>query len=124
MMKRILVVDDEASIRESLPPILESTGVSVLSASTLDEAQDLLNSHRFDVVITDLRLSGSFGEEGLELISRVKRSAPATHVVLLTAFGNPEVELEARLRGATECWKKTIQIPDILSRLKNLGIPL
>ena len=124
MKKRILIVDDEASIRESLPPILESGHVSVDSAASLDEAQDLLNNHRFDVVITDLRLSGSLSEEGLELISRVKRSAPGTHVVLMTAFGNPEVELEARLRGATECWKKTIQIPDIIIRLQKMGIPL
>jgi DNA-binding NtrC family response regulator len=123
-MKTILIVDDEASVRESLTPILESEDVQVNSAASAEEAEVILKDHKFDLVITDLRLGGSMGTEGLDLISRVKELEPSTQVVLMTAFGSREVEMEARRRGAADFWKKSILIPDLISRVRALGIPI
>lgn len=119
-MKSILIVDDEASVRESLAPVLESDEVKVDSASSLGEAEQFLKMQKFDLVITDLRLGGCMGTEGLDLISRIKELEPSTRVVLMTAFGSSEVEQEARRRGASDFWKKSILIPDLVSRVRNL----
>ena len=120
VMKSILIVDDEASVRESLAPVLESDEVKVDSASSLGEAEEFLKVQKFDLVITDLRLGGTLGTEGLDLISRIKELEPTTRVVLMTAFGSREVEQEARRRGASDFWKKSILIPDLVSRVRTL----
>lgn len=119
-MKSILIVDDEASVRESLAPVLESDEVQVNSASSVAEAEEFLKEQKFDLVITDLRLGGTLGTEGLDLISRIKELEPSTQVVLMTAFGSREVEIEARRRGASDFWKKSILIPDLVSRVRAL----
>ena len=98
-MKRILIVDDELSIQESLKPLLESAEITVIGASSLDEAKALLDQSHFDLVLTDLRLTGTDGKEGLELITKVKQNMPETPVVLMTAFGSTEIEKEASPRG-------------------------
>ena len=123
-MKAILIVDDEASVRESLAPVLESEGVVVNGASSAAEAEQILRKQKFDLVITDLRLGGTLGTEGLDLITRIKELEPSTHVVLMTAFGSREVEMEARRRGAADFWKKSIMIPELISRVRALGIPI
>lgn len=119
-MKSILIVDDEASVRESLAPVLESNEVLVNSASTVAEAEEFLKEQKFDLVITDLRLGGTLGTEGLDLITRIKELEPSTLVVLMTAFGSREVEMEARRRGASDFWKKSILIPELVSRVRAL----
>lgn len=123
-VKSILIVDDEASVRESLAPVFESDQVIVKSASSVAEAEAILKKRKFDLVITDLRLGGIHGTEGLDLISRIKEMEPSTHVVLMTAFGSREVELEARRRGAADYWKKSMLIPELISRVRALGIPV
>jgi DNA-binding NtrC family response regulator len=123
-MKTILIVDDEASVRESLAPILESEEVRVNEAASVAEAEQILKAQKFDLVITDLRLGGTRGTEGLDLITRIKELEPTTQVVLMTAFGSREVELEARRRGAADFWKKSILIPELISRVRALGIPI
>ncbi|PWT87918.1 MAG: response regulator [Acidobacteria bacterium] len=123
-MKRILIVDDELSIQESLKPLLESAEITVIGASSLEEAKALLDQSHFDLVLTDLRLTGTDGKEGLELITKVKQNMPETPVVLMTAFGSTEIEKEARKRGASDYWTKSIRIGDMLSRIRSLGIPV
>jgi DNA-binding NtrC family response regulator len=119
-MKSILIVDDEASVRESLVPVLESDEVTVSSAASVAEAEQILMKQKYDLVITDLRLGGTLGTEGLELITRIKELEPSTQVVLMTAYGSRDVELEARRRGASDFWKKSILIPDLVSRVRAL----
>ncbi len=121
--KSILIVDDELSIRISLPACLVSDSVSIRTASTLEEAKLLLATEPFDVVITDLRLSGSVGAEGLQLLRWVRGHMPQTLAIVMTAFGSDDVEREARRQGACDYWSKSILIPDIISRLRALGIP-
>lgn len=123
-MKQVLIIDDDMSIRESLQPLLESSQVGVITASTLEEAQRMLRAQPFDLVITDLRLTHGDAMEGLDLISEIKKLNPATHVILMTAFGSSDVEQTARRRGASDYWQKSIGIPDIFHRLRLLGIPV
>jgi len=120
--KRLLIVDDDETVTASLASLLGSDPVVVRTASSWEQAVELLQSETFDLVITDLRLSGRVGMEGLDLISQIKQRSPGTRVVLLTAYGSPEIEREARARGADDYWEKTLPVSALLERARALGL--
>jgi DNA-binding NtrC family response regulator len=121
--KAVLIVDDDRAVCGSLASILRSDEVGTRTAFTVEEAERLLKSETFDLAIVDLRLRGE-GMEGLDLISKIKTQTPETQVVLFTAYGSPEIEREARQRGAVDYWEKRMKIPNIIERTKALGIPV
>jgi CheY-like chemotaxis protein len=120
----VLVVDDEESVRTGLVSVLESDRVEVSGAASLQEAEGFLRRGQFDLVVTDLRMGGSLSFEGLEVIWRVRERSPETRIVLFTAFGTPEIEDAAKRLGASACWTKSTSIPEILERIRGLGIPV
>jgi DNA-binding NtrC family response regulator len=122
--KSILIVDDDETTPSSLNSLMASDAVKIETASTMEEAEARLKTETFDLVITDLRLTGTVGMEGFELISKIKAQTPQTRVVLLTGYGSPEIEQEARQRGADDYWEKTILIPTLVERIRALGIPV
>jgi two-component system response regulator (stage 0 sporulation protein F) len=121
--KSVFIVDDDGSIRRSLVSLLGSDLVETRTASTREEAELLLKTERFDLAIVDLRLGGSGGMEGLELISAIKARTPETQVVLFTGYGTLEIERAAHERGAIAYWEKTIKITTLVERLRALGVP-
>ncbi|MBV9959368.1 MAG: sigma-54-dependent Fis family transcriptional regulator [Acidobacteria bacterium] len=94
---RILVVDDEVSVRDALSLVLTEQGCEVLTAADGAEAKRLLDGPPFDLVFTDLRLPDT---SGIELISHIKGDNAATEVILMTAHGSLDVTIEAIKRGA------------------------
>lgn len=100
MPKKMLIVDDDKTILFALSDLFESSkGFTVDCAGELEEAERLLESGNYDVVIADLRLSGIQGTEGLELVSYVREKCPGTKVMLLTAYSSPQIYAEAQRRG-------------------------
>ncbi len=97
---RLLIVDDEAAIRFALSEYFRGNGWAVDAAAEKGEAEALLASRVYAVVIADLRLTGLHGVEGLDIIQRSRHLRPQTRVVILTGNGTPELEAEARRRGA------------------------
>lgn len=97
---RILVVDDETSIRFAVREYLTAHGYAVDCARDRAEAMALLGQHPYGVVVVDLRLTAMDGDEGLDLIGYLRAQNPRTRTILLTAYGAPAIELEARRRGA------------------------
>jgi len=97
---RLLIVDDEAAIRFALSEYFRGNGWAVDSASGKAEAEALLASNDYAVVIADLRLTGLHGVEGLDIIQRSRHLQPQSRVVILTGNGTPDLEAEARRRGA------------------------
>jgi DNA-binding NtrC family response regulator len=83
---RILVVDDEESVRTSVGMVLTFHGFVVASASGVDEARDKLANETFDVVLTDLRMSGP--EDGLLVIEAARKRYPHAVVLLMSAYAN------------------------------------
>ena len=75
-------------------------GYAVDCARETSEAEALLSAGDYDLAILDLRLSGTPGAEGLELIESVRARSPRTRIILLTAYGSREIEAEALRRGA------------------------
>ena len=96
---RLLVIDDEAAIRFALSEYFRGNGWTVDSAAEKREAEALIASRDYAVVIADLRLTGLHGVEGLDIIQRSRRRRPQTRVVIFTGNGTPELEAEARRRG-------------------------
>ena len=99
-MRRILIVDDEDLIVMAMRKYFEGLGYLVDGAYELEEAQALLANYKYDLVIADLRLTGIGGVEGLQIVADVHQRCANTRVVLLSAYGTPEIERESYNRGA------------------------
>lgn len=95
----ILVVDDSEATVEVLERNLRSRGFPVLSAPSVSEALKVLERHRIDLVVTDLRLPG---ESGLTLVRHVRENLPETEVMLVTGYGSIPGAVEAVKTGAQE----------------------
>lgn len=113
MSKRLLIVDDEESIRFAVKRYFTRIGFEVDCARELEEAEALAAHTQYGVVIADLSLSDSGSTEGLEIIRYVRRSCPTARVILLTAHGSPSVEKEAYRRGADAFLHKPKRLPEL-----------
>jgi DNA-binding NtrC family response regulator len=96
---RVLVVEDEAYVRESLADMLRSRGYVVDVAGTVDEGAVSLNRSPVDAVITDLRLPGP---DGLEMVRRVQASSPEVPIIVLTGHGTVPSAVECLKSGASD----------------------
>lgn len=112
---RILIVDDEDLIVLAMRRYFEGLGYAVDSAYELEEAQALLATYQYDLVIADLRLTGIGGVEGLQIVSDVHQRCTNTRVILLSAFGTPEIERESYNRGADAFLHKPKAMMEIAS---------
>jgi two-component system, NtrC family, response regulator PilR len=94
---RVLVVDDERSMREFLEILLKREGYQVKSAQNGLKAMEVFEREPFDVVLTDLKMPGM---TGIELLERVKARAPQTEVIVFTAYQTIETAIDAMQKGA------------------------
>ena len=94
---RLLVVDDEESLRITTAAIFEKEGYVVDTASSGDEAIALLQKLEYDLVLTDLHMEGG---DGLSVLSQIRRQAPLTISIVLTGFASVESAIAALQEGA------------------------
>jgi CheY-like chemotaxis protein len=118
--ERILIVDDEELIVMAMRRYFEGLGYSIDSAHELEEAQALLANRRYDLVIADLRLTGIGGVEGLQIVSDIHQRCRDTRVILLSAYGTPEIERESYNRGADAFLHKPKSMMEIANVAVNL----
>ncbi|NVI96612.1 response regulator [Myxococcus sp. AM009] len=118
--QNILIVDDESSLCWVLGQFFSGAGYRVDSAGALDEALDLMTTGRYDLVISDLRLSGTLSEEGLMLADFVRRFTPQTRVVLLTAFATQELTDRAQALGVDLVLSKPQPLPALAEHVSRL----
>ena len=93
---RLLVVDDEESILFALKEYFTARGFEVDCAQDVAAAKDLLSRNRYAVVIADVRLGGIDEHQGLHLVRCLRRRWPRVRVIVITAYGSPAIEAEAR----------------------------
>lgn len=120
MRKRLLIVEDEEPILNALALFFGSRGYEVDTASDRPEAEALLGGHRYDAILADLRLGGSSDMCGLEIVSSARERFPEIKVVLLTAYGSPEAEQEARRRGVDAFLHKPQPLASIAAVVSSL----
>jgi DNA-binding NtrC family response regulator len=99
----VLVIDDEAAIRESLHTLLELEGYDVESASTGQEGLVRLGEHPFDLILLDLALPD---RNGLDLLNEIRNQDPELSVIMITAYGTVENAVKAMQSGATNFIQK------------------
>lgn len=115
-MEKILVVDDERSMRDVLSIMLKRAGYSVTEATDGEDAIAQLNKEIFDLVITDLKMPKA---GGLEVLKAVKEASPDTVVLLITAFASTESAVEAMKRGAYDYLTKPFQVDEVQLIIRN-----
>ena len=118
--RKILVVDDEPSVTDSLELILGGAGFEVFTASSFAESTNLLQQTQVDLVITDLRLADA---SGIDVIKHTKQHTPDTEVILMTAYGSLDVTIEAIKAGAYYYLEKPYT-PDRLLALVDRALQL
>ena len=116
MKPRILVVDDEESIREFLEIMLKKEGFEVTCAEDGAKAKDVLAKKSFDMVISDLQMPNM---TGIELLKHVKESYPDLVFMLITAFGTTESAVEAMKMGAYDYLTKPFKIDEVRLNIHN-----
>jgi two-component system response regulator PilR (NtrC family) len=111
---KILIVEDEKSMREVLRILLEGEGHEVAAASDGLEGIACIEKDIFDLVITDMKMPKA---DGFEVLKRIKEISPDTIVVMITAFGNIESAIKAMKLGAYDYINKPFNIEDIRLRV-------
>jgi two-component system response regulator PilR (NtrC family) len=109
-MERILVVDDEQSMREFLSILLEHSGYSVFAVAGVAEAVLRIKSEPFDLIITDLKLTDG---SGLEVLEEAKKNDPDAQIIVITAFGTAETAVNAMKKGAYDYITKPFLVDHI-----------
>ena len=110
---RLLVIDDEEPILFAFKEYFSAFGYAVDCAREVEEAEALLAHVRYEVVIADLRLTGVQGTEGLSIVRYAQERCPWARVIVLTAYGSPEIENEAYRLGADGFLHKPVPLPDV-----------
>ena len=118
MRAKILVVDDDVALCETLEEGLSSKGFDVVTAHTVAEALDARERHDIHTVVTDLQLAE---EDGLELCRRLNEIAPELPVVVITAFGSMDAAIAAIRTGAYDFINKPIDV-DALSLVADRAV--
>jgi two-component system, NtrC family, response regulator PilR len=125
MKPRILVVDDEESIREFLDIMLRKEGYEVTTACDGEEGRSFIQNKSFDLVVSDLQMPKM---NGLELLKYTKQNYPDMTFMMVTAFGTTETAVEAMKMGAYDYITKPFKIDEVrlvianALRAKNLEV--
>jgi len=112
---RLLVVEDDPTLREAVVDTLKMKGYDVQEAPNGIEAVALLNHHNFDVVLSDINMPGM---DGLELLSHIKQQHPWLPVLLMTAYGDVSQAVQAMQKGADDYLMKPFELRELEALLK------
>jgi two-component system response regulator PilR (NtrC family) len=115
LRKTILLVEDEQVLRESLAELLSEEGYEVLQAADGRAAQALALARPVDLVLSDVRMPEM---DGLTLLGHLRQIAPATPVMMLTAYGTVESAVAAMRGGAADYLLKPVQFEDVLLKVQ------
>jgi DNA-binding NtrC family response regulator len=108
---KVLVLDDEAGIREEIDEFFSSRNLEIKHAASPSEAFRVLSGTPVDIAILDIRLPEM---SGLEVLRRLKRQYPATEVIMMSGHGDMDSVIEALRSGAIDYFKKPFRLSDML----------
>lgn len=112
---KILVVDDEQSIREFLELLLSKEGYQVKTTGSAFEAIKILEKERFDVVFMDIQMPQM---SGIEALITLKKIDPTIEIIVITAFGSTEIAIDVIKKGAYDFIAKPFKIDNLLITTK------
>lgn len=103
---RVLIVDDEESVRSLLRELLQDEGFRVVTAGTAEEALFLLGAQSFDVILTDIMMPGL---SGIEMLRQVREFGLSGEVIVMTGHATYDTIVEAGRNGAFDYLKKPFE---------------
>lgn len=116
MAYKILVVDDEAPVRDLFEDLFKKEGYSVKSVATGEESLELVAKEDFDVVLMDIKLTGI---SGLEALKKIKDLKPSVIVIMITGFGyDEELISKSKEYGCAGYIGKNMPISQMVSSFK------
>ena len=116
-MPKVLVIDDELSIRELLCKTLVKSGYEAVSVPDAEQAFSRVFSEPFDLILLDLRLAR---ESGMSLLKKIRESKSSIPVVIYSGAVTEEIEKETRQAGATEVISKAVEIPQVINQISRI----
>ena len=116
----MLVVDDERVITFALQTYFGQQGFAVDCACEREEALALISYNDYDILIADLRLTGTHSEEGLDVIRLARDRSSDVSIVLLTAYRTPGLAEKAERAGANALLQKPKPLPEIAQTVNAL----
>ena len=117
----ILIVDDKKSYVQSLKELLQGPHIGIDIAITYNDAIGLLETHNYDILISDIGLTGASGKEGLDILKYVKRHKPHIKVILMTGQIDPDIRHLAYHLGVDLYWQKPVS-PELLKKIVQNGV--
>ncbi len=115
-LSQVLVVDDEADIRELIELTLMRMGLATICAGSVSEAKAALNSEAFQLCLTDMRLPDG---DGLEIVRHISEHHPQTPVAVITAYGSAENAVAALKAGAFDYLAKPVGLEQLRALVKS-----
>ncbi len=114
-LRSVLVVDDDAAMRDLVLSLLDDEGIRGVGAASADEALERLADLDCDAVVSDIRMPG---RSGIELLAEIRERRPETPVILMTAFGSIDSAVQAVRAGAADYITKPFQKDALLVTLE------
>lgn len=115
-MNKILIVDDEISIRETLKEILEYEGYQVIEATNGEDAYNLVKETNFDVVLCDIKMPKM---DGMEFLGKAMEIAPGLPIIMISGHGSMDTAIEATRIGAYDFLSKPPDLNKLLVTVRN-----
>jgi|WetSurMetagenome_2_1015567.scaffolds.fasta_scaffold55560_3 DNA-binding response OmpR family regulator len=118
---KVILVDDDNALRNTMADILSAVGIEVDPACDAPAAYALLDQRRYDVAIVDMVLPGP---SGVDVIRRIKRTAPGTRIIICTAyysFFNCDLLIQAELLGVEATVRKPVDPLALAALVKDLA---
>ncbi|MEO7273246.1 MAG: sigma-54 dependent transcriptional regulator [Vicinamibacterales bacterium] len=114
-MARILVIDDDSGVRESMTRMLRGAGYTVLAAASGEEGFDLARGDAFDVILSDMRMPGL---SGLDVLRKLRDVHVDACFIVMTGFGTVDTAVEAMKLGAVDFVQKPFFRDELLMRVR------
>lgn len=115
-MSRILVIDDEKSIRNTLKEILTYEGFEVIEAQDGMEGLKFVEKEKFDIILSDIKMPKM---DGIEVLEKLQELSPETPVVMISGHGNIDTAVEAIRKGAFDYISKPLDLNRMLVTIRN-----
>ncbi|MCL4548818.1 MAG: sigma-54 dependent transcriptional regulator [Bacteroidetes bacterium] len=117
MSAKILIVDDEKPIRDSLKMVLDEEGFSTEVAADGEEALQKIQEINFDIVVTDIKMPKL---DGMQLLESASKISPETFFIIMTAYASVKTAIDALRQGAFDYLIKPVEFDDLIIRIKRL----